>query len=450
MLFVVLGFSIRPVPEFIPCVVTILVFTQFLSSLVSSKKSLQLFGAMIVVAPMFRAGALSLVVLAFVLSRLLFFKNKKPENVVNLVVGFLILCFCFPFFYAFAKSLDPHFLSTFLSLEGVYDYYRYNLVNNNRAFNSLMEFSGVLVACLIPFTLRNEEEREDVLLGLGYALGLSALIILFQLLKFPQIFSFNLDPFFSSQSRLPGTFSDPNALGIFAGIFGPYIFLYAKKEGRVWLKYCSVFFMVMTFWSGSRSYLVMLILWLVISSRRKVAVFSGIGLLILSGIFLGYPPLNEAIQDKVKVPGVSRTLQTMHWNETGSMLASRFIYSRLAAHVWRTEPLTGVGLGGFYEAQDGAAESLGINLDTWKDNANNFYLQVLAEGGIASGIALLGLIASVFLIAQSSSVPDNLSIKALIVSLVALLSGPHLHFDEIRYGIYDSLIRSIGLEFIRF
>jgi hypothetical protein len=152
------------------------------------------------------------------------------------------------------------------------------------------------------------------------------------------------------------------------------------------------------------------------------------------------------LQQTLPAPALQRLIATFHWSNGGEMLKSRSIYARLAFHVWESSPWTGVGLSRFYFVQDEAAKAAGIELNGWRDNANNYYLQILSELG---AFGLLLVTASFVLIGRSlrgeafdphfrndqarADMRRRAARLALAMVAVILLTGPHLLFDEIRY-----------------
>ena len=207
-------------------------------------------------------------------------------------------------------------------------------------------------------------------------------------------------------------------------------------------------------WSGSRSFWLGIVTWLgwwwvtAKRRRRRFDILLGVlGLVMLP--LLGYPPWNNLLQKYLSVPGLNRVLKTLNWDQAAEMFQSRALFTHLAVAVGQMNPITGVGLTRFYEEQNEAARSLGLDLHGWRDNANNFYLQVCAELGVL-GFAITSF--SLYLFwhalrgeirgdnwraAASDSRRRELYVRLARCSLLTLLilwvTGPHTAFPEVRY-----------------
>jgi len=261
------------------------------------------------------------------------------------------------------------------------------------------------------------------------------------------IFSLNQNAFWVFTERYSGTFSDPNAFGLMSGvliILSPFVLrsdkIFYKISFPVILFLCSL-------WSGSRTFFLFLILGLILffyrALRRKGFSFIKLLATIVSIITALIIALFFLIQIPTSTPSLNRLKSTMDPDLVIEMLESRTIYSQLALQAVKENPITGLGLGQFYREQERLSVLSGIDLNNWRDNANNFYLQIAAEAGVPS---LLLVIFSFYIVLSPRKCSDN-SIRylhgVLFILFLSLLTGPHIHFLEVRLIIFLLIVFSL-------
>lgn len=211
-------------------------------------------------------------------------------------------------------------------------------------------FSGEVLAILLFRELARQrvssESQISFIRGLGFGGLLSGLILLLQFVG-PAVFSFNRGAFWHISGRYPASFSDPNAAGIFAALVLPFFWRLGKNLSGARILHkgtlYSIAYLLIAAFSGSRTFLLALGLYFLISLSRKKS-FLKILLLLASGlIVLAYPPLNKSLaalsQTLFHLPTLERILQTLNWEQASSMLSNRFLYARLALRVWFESPI---------------------------------------------------------------------------------------------------------------
>jgi O-antigen ligase len=269
--------------------------------------------------------------------------------------------------------------------------------------------------------------------GLAWGSLLAAAVCLCQVVGFlPEIFD-NRGAFWMMVKRYQGTLTDPNAFGMMAAIAAPLLIGLGIRRRRLWYYLAAMAVMTMGLWSGSRSFFLMLGLTAVLAGWAFRRTLSGgspgsrrmmFGAVLLSGVVFV-----AALKSNSLPVGVQRLFATVDSSLSGEMLSSRAIYTKLALNVWsETSPVFGAGLGMFYRLQNAAADAVGINLKGWADNANNFYLQLLAEGGLA---AVAMFIAAVLMFIRARSIDTSLVAVLLFALLLVLITGPHTNFNEV-------------------
>ncbi|MCB0325053.1 MAG: O-antigen ligase family protein, partial [Bdellovibrionales bacterium] len=489
--------EIRPDPPYLFLISAAVAAGGFFSAVLGRRIAFGLLGTALCLLPMLGAGSLSLFVALWLLGSevkdlAVHTPSEEPVRIAErfLLLGFLALLLSLLCSLVQAVILEADFLilSTLFQAGGLGRIVRYagQSYSQWRAVPEIL--SGFVLAVFLAFRIVRVEREVDekplaALLG-GLALSSvgAVFVLLMQFNDAHPLFALNQNAFWQMVGRYSASFSDPNAFGIMAALLIPLLMV-AGRGLRAWLfRSAAVLLLIVTPWSGSRTVWFGLLLWLLLlftgmfgvrstgalRSRGFLLVFAG----FLGLAFLGFPPLNEWLDQQVDVPGLDRVLKTMHWQKGGQMLSSRLIYGRIALAMWEQSPLIGVGLDRFYGLQEITARSIGIALEDWRDNANNYYLQVLAEQGLI-GVALTLLAFYLFALALSgrplqsggadrertiASTPVLLLISRLTMGVLALLllTGPHFFFDEVRFlaviilGIGVSQVESVREKVLAF
>jgi hypothetical protein len=271
--------------------------------------------------------------------------------------------------------------------------------------------------------------------GLVSSLLISTLLLATQILS-PSLSFPNLTRVWRSLGQLPGGYSDPNAAGIMGFLILPLFFsLKPKRTLYRALLFCSglptVFLLTAT---GSRCYLLggtlLLFAFLYFKWRNGawVMLFTFSALVLL----LQFTPLPTVLSFLPPGKGIERVIKSLHFSQVGEALYSRLIFNRISWEIIIDNFLFGIGFGNYRRELLPYSQQAGIDLRGWSDNANNFYLGIVAEGGF---LALSLLIYSFHKLRCKSNVTllSPLGVSALIF-LFLLLFGPHLNFTEVSLG----------------
>lgn len=416
----------------------------FFLAAVSKAERLQIYLLLIAVGvlPLFGCGALGMVLSAFVGGRAVskIYAAQKSAEHDAVYLGLLIL-----FLLNLSAALHTMIIKTDWLL--VDSFLLQNAFTNLLVFlkqhqffqaTALQMVAEWLLLLLIYHDLSSRKDKlEEAAPGALLVVALfSTFWALAQLLKlFPSAF-INSSAFWIYAERVSGSFSDPNAFGLAALLLIPLLFeigIRRRGLGQVLFLLGASLLLVTSLFSGSRTELLGLalvsaLLLFARANLRQRIIVSAVGLIAVALIF--NPRVNQQLQTKIPLPAAVRVLQTFHPDHVKGMLWSRQVYSRLAWEVFLHAPGTGVGLGRFYEMQESTAKNLNIDLKDWRDNANNFYLQILAEAGVC-GLALV-LLAFLFLV-KGLKVRNYETPCALLLSFpLILLTGPHTNFLEIK------------------
>ena len=470
VLVVLFGSQLNPHPVFvIPAVLGVGVIVGLLGTVISSVFSAFFLGALLMTLPIFGPGALNIFVAfwlighsfrTFFLEAQLTRRTTMNREIAMLGLMLFILALIGGGIHTYLLDFDSYIFSSVLELGGTQALYRYLGVNLTSWYQAALSIGAYIAACILfsQLTLGTDKDRGffPLLMGLAFGSIIAAVLGFLQVVDVHPILELNRGPFWIFAGRFAGSLSDPNALGVMAAVLGPVLIYLGVSRRNIVFILGGILLLTIGLWSGSRTLWLGIFLWLLIfafhfsknaGDKRFSICLQILLILVPLVVSLGYPKLNRQLQSSIKIPGVVRVLKSVNWDDGAEMLRSRLIYGRAAIKLWEHHPLVGIGLDRFYHQQE-KVMSLG---DGWRDNANNFYLQVLSELGIF-GLFLL-LICIVFLIRATTgelagmsgstrpgqevlfnrALLRSVSQMGLFALLVLLLTGPHLFFDEVRY-----------------
>lgn len=425
----------------------------FLVSLLSERAAVSVIGLAMCLTPYFGSQGTNLAVVAFLAAgvlRALFAPSVRREMLLPFdgLFGWLAVGAVLSGVTTLMTEWDALLTTTITGEAGFLGLLRYWLANPARWNIPAIGVAGVLEMWWVyhmaeQILRRTGEARAWLLRGLTVGVCISSAVLVGQVLNLSPYLLLNQSAFWSLTGRLPATFSDPNAFGVVASFLAIFFALVVANRAG-WI----VAFLLVggTLWSGSRTSVVLLSTAFIIHvalrlrQRRLLGVLCVIGAVVVVGI--GAPPINERLQQLLPAASLARVLQTVNWERASEMLESRTVYARVALEVWRESPVVGVGWGRFFAEQLGAAERLGIRLGNWRDNANNFYLEMLVEGGC---VGLATVVCAWF--SAAASVRRFQSYRGEYAAIVAalavgLVTGPHLLFDELRLAV--ALVLAFG------
>lgn len=290
--------------------------------------------------------------------------------------------------------------------------------------------NGLVLLGLFSVFSSNKSQLENFKTGLLKGLPLALIVgCLEVILNLKEVFP-NQNAYWNSLGRIAATFSDPNAFGISAVLCVAIVLGTASRVSTSvlhrWLMFglvCAIFALVS--FSGSRSFYLGLALYLVMFLWREspsyLLTLFGLGFLC---IYFGKIEVLESSQLPV---GLQRLFSSLDLSNLNSTLFSRLVFWKIGLHIWLDNLMLGCGLENFRNLVPQYSSRLGINIGTWTDNSNNFYLGTLAEFGLLGGLALG------FAFYRLKFKADALPIyKSAILALLSLfLLGPHLNFVEV-------------------
>lgn len=326
------------------------------------------------------------------------------------------------------------------------------------------------------------DKKKDIIIAVLTLIFSAALVSLFSIYQYfvnPYIGSFD---YWVEGGRINSTFTDPNALGAYCVLIFPIFlsFIIFTNKWYLRLLFCLLFipFILMVFFSGSRSALlaiflslfIFLILGLIryikypasVNRRRKIINLSAIFTVILIIIIIVVSSSvilfteNQTKNDLLKIGFAKRSIETLdtfysHFKKDGfiealkSISNYRYIYWNMAINMVKDYPLTGVGIGSYIIELPDYLSSFKTGFKQI-DFAGNYYLQVLSELGFPGLILILFLY---FIIIKKAILFHYFKKKLIkinkkdwlfsglfisfIVMLVILFLGPHTNFIEIQF-----------------
>ncbi len=297
------------------------------------------------------------------------------------------------------------------------------------------QFSILLIVVGMSSLLQQNPQWRSSFIN-GVLLGMIPACALFiaQILGVHSQYFVNQNEFFSSLNRLSGSFSDPNAAGVFLFLIMPIIWI----KGSVYSRSIAIgavgLVVLLASYSGSRSFwLGSAIIALILARRYRVprfcllvAILSVLLLNIASLVF----PISEYLSNGKLPTGVVRLVNAVVFENYHETFFSRAAFVKIAGRALLDHWFLGLGYGHFRMWVPIYAEQLQLGTGVWTDNPNNFYLGILVELGIVGFIALAITVGRFrFLKGQPN---DGAILKyAFVAFIILLITGPHLDFVEV-------------------
>ena len=405
------------------------------------------FGCLLPLLPWCGGGAISIVFLSFYVLGVIARDRRTPSR------------FMLPLVLLLSTWGLLSLVVEFGNIEVLLQEGKFEALGGSPVFQQIsFALSLFLFGSLLEIWSRDDDERDAFLHGLlvggAGAVGISVVHALSRIVPFalPLPFPQQL-PVWDQLDRPVGTFTDPNAFGVFCAIFLLLVLVKAFCTFKRWEKIACVFLVPLLLLGGvlseSRTFFLLLGVCLVsclgfLFSQRKTrrigfVVFGVILLLSLFGFLVFPAELSGFIGDSRFGNTVTKLL-----SGNVEVIQDRLQFSTLAWLVFLHAPVTGVGLYEFSGVMTSFAHFYGVPLGLWIDNPNNAYLGLLAELGLV-GIALLffSLYGVKFRFRnEPTSLPHIVLLSGAIAFFISLIVGPHYLFPEVlfAFGLMISLL----------
>ncbi len=404
--------------------------------------------------------------------------------VVILVLSSAITIFRYSNFYPFITN---NYYNLAINLNGVKS--TGSMIWTIRFFYNY--FIGFLFFILIFNVVDRIEDIVNSIISLISATMISAGVIIYQ---------YYFNPYFANikhwvnSGRFNATFTDPNALGAYTILLFPIyigLLIYFKRwYSRLLILVSFSLFLMLLFFSGSRSAFIGIILAIIIFfvifvirgfryirkrakfySRREKIILISIPLIILIGLaFFSFYLINTPDSYILKTSLVSRTIETyktgIYYTSKDGIIEGlksisnyRYIFWGQAVEMFKDYPLTGVGQGSYILQ---LPNYLIINQTGFSqvDYSGNYYLQVLSELGFLGLVVVLFIlyllinkVFNYFRVRKHLKEFENSDwlLIALFISFVSMLAGqifgPHTNFDEVQLTFW--LIIGLVIAYIK-
>jgi O-antigen ligase len=293
-------------------------------------------------------------------------------------------------------------------------------------------FYFTLLFLLFRFFSENPSAHRSALSGL-LAGAIVASCLTLVVVTAPQwsVIHANRSSIWNRLGRISATFTDPNAFGLCAFLIGGVLY----EEGARRMRLAGIFRVVggvmlaLGIFSGSRSYVLALLtclLWILWTRWPKIRLplVCGVGALLLVS---NVPALLSWTATSLPT-SFSRAFHSLSLHSAPDAWYSRFTFWRLALYAAQSMPLVGVGVGRFSQEVHGLATLHQIPLHGWVDNANSWYLTLLAEGGI---LGVASFFVSGWWFCRSGRPQCGISTLWCKIFAILLIFGPHLFFWEV-------------------
>ena len=319
-------------------------------------------------------------------------------------------------------------------------------------FSGLNYLCGITFFFLLSFSFYKKNILKNFLRLLYVSLGI---ILLFSFLQKFVSPSLGNEPYWINLSRLNSTFKDPNSLSFFLSaitpfLIGIYFFIKSKIEKKLIILLIILNLVVIAF-TGTRSSFLgcilggfLVITYITISRsdplqiRSKIVILFLILLSFLSTyfIFLNRTILVQRLQERFPY-SLSRT----SINQTTTRKLDLW---KIAIHMGREYPLTGVGVGAYIVELPNFAYKADISLGKYTDSAENYFLQIGSELGFL-GIIIIFLIfyiiaSRAFFALKNKGIPREQ--KYLIIGLNGAFAAIFINY------LFHSYIGSFEAKFI--
>lgn len=298
---------------------------------------------------------------------------------------------------------------------------------------NIITFLEIASISFLPMAISSLYSKEELVSGLQKTISLMLLplsgVSLLQMYTNVEILRLRLTPFWNMQGRISSIYTDPNAFGIMVGLY-VLTTMFLKRKNLHFFDLCCVFlFIFFGFYSGSRTLIILLLIGGIYGlyhnrkeffSRSNFRIFSPVLILLLMICYV------------VRPPSIDRILYSFSSDHIWSSLNSRLLYLKIAFQTFIDNPVSGVGLGRFYFENEFYAKRAQIDLHSWKDNANNFYAEILCEGGLITFTIFSILFFKIWKTMSIQRTNHAFYFIILLAFSVSLLFGPHLHFIEVK------------------
>ena len=231
----------------------------------------------------------------------------------------------------------------------------------------------------------------------------------------------NPSPFWKSINRMASFATDPNALGILAGVLIPLAFVTCGS----WALPIVTTLLVGGLYSGSRSFfLIPVVTGMYVVWRAKGLRFA----CVTGGTVVGLTAMLVASSSVLPHPpaGLVRLRESLDPSRFSTTIESRSIFTKLSWHAFEDYPVFGLGLGRFDDYVVPYSHELNLGIGVWRDGATSVYLEVLCELGLLGALVFALTAFGLRALPSTSLVYKGVGVAFLII----LTIGAHTNVPE--------------------
>jgi len=339
--------------------------------------------------------------------------SLAPNLCTGIVCGFIATRVSVSDFHV-SRWYAPYLLFSFLPLIFLALYPPYIGI-------SLHTLLPLTACCLISRIIaRSENDFSKIYNGLLIGFIINGIAVACWYFGFPLTHQAH---YWDQQHRFGGFFTDPNA----AAIASLLLIIFSFKDSFRFQIWALVPAFILALTTGSRSFFLGIFLLSVLywsRTRIRILLFLTMGIAASWAILNGILYIAPDIQSSSLPLGLQRTLSTLSLTTMKDFLFNRVVFIQTALAIIKTSPLSGIGVGQFKELFPFFANP---SLGSWTDNANNFYLGILAEQGIIGALFFGGALYSLRIHGSASTMMRT----GILSFAILLFFGPHIEFLEI-------------------
>jgi len=396
------------------CTVFVVSGILVVSSLMFGLRASKLLGFVALLIPALGPGAVQVATAAFLFGQAfgsLFDEHKRKDD-ENYSRELLILsgasfstAMLATAFIPFYLDTDWYLLKEILKIAGVSGLSRVWAADLYSGAAALRLLNGYLLMVLMILALAAERNVKQTLArfftGAAYSIFVSLPIFIYQLKHSGSIDIAKMTKQFSVLA------SSPEALGAALAILSPVLLTLLKRR-IIFQPLLFISILTLGVFSGSRSFYlglfvtVLLTAWLLVNRFKRIElnIAFAVGVLGLLSVIvmLGHPQINNNLQNSSLRP----LAKALNWEEPDGVFSRGAVFSRLALNAWRESPVLGIGLDRLSSTRRALFAEAGLEgSSSYLKSGGNFYLQLLAEGGLfAMSLFLLAVSLLIMILAN--------------------------------------------------
>ena len=295
---------------------------------------------------------------------------------------------------------------------------------------------ATLFALLVGHLSNDADDRRRFIRGLLVGLTIASTIALLYSAGLDSVALRTQTPFWTKLNRVSSTLSDPNSLGVMVGLG---LWLAALSPSALPTRHPIRVFVCLLLVaaglvSGSRTFVLSLLLLLGSLAWIRSRSLALVALVLAGCAFLAINIADSTVASwrswVVEGPGpeaARRVIQSLTVAQWPEAFFSRSVFTQISARMVSEHPWYGIGADRYRDYIQLVSSQLRLGIGSWSDNANNFYLGLLAELGVVGFVVATATALSRRFAPGCGPLP-----RFAVLSLALVLAtGPHVEFSEV-------------------